>query len=142
MENHRKRYNEEFRMSIIDSYKKLKNKNFFNLKEKVNTSIPELTDVDYKRGWVRRYFAQKTNDKTSPIYEVNSSEFVKLTSRDIFTLVTIKWRIAGPKDAQYDSKGNVMDKGVRESNRIAISLEADKIPNLKMYLPNLLQFHK
>jgi hypothetical protein len=142
MENHRKRYNEEFRMSIIDSYKKLKNKNFFNLKEKVNTSIPELTDVDYKRGWVRRYFAQKTNDKVSPIYEVNSSEFVKLTSRDIFTLVTIKWRIAGPKDAQYDSKGNVMDKGVRESNRIAISLEADKIPNLKMYLPNLLQFHK
>lgn len=129
-------------MSIIDSYKKLKGKNFFNLKESVKTSIPTPTDIDYKRGWVRRYFAQKTNDKGSPIYEVDSSQFVRLTSRDIFTLVTIKWRIAGPKDAQYDSKGNVMDKGVRESNRVAINLVSDKIPNLKLYLPNLLQFWK
>jgi hypothetical protein len=130
-------------MSNIESYKKLKNyKPFGGLKDKVTTHIPEPTDIDYKRGWVRRYFAQKTNDKTAPIYEISSAEYIKVTSKEIFTVVALKWRIAGPKDAQYDSKGNVMDKGVRESNRVAISLESDKIPNLKMYLPNLLQFHK
>ena len=129
-------------MSIIDSYKKLTSKSFNNLKENVKTSIPTPTDSDYKRGWVRRYFAQRTNDKGAPIYEVDSSQYTRLTSKDIFTVVTIKWRISGPRDAQYDSIGNIMDKGVRESNRIAIQLVTDKIPNLKLYLPNLLQFHK
>jgi len=48
----------------------------------------------------------------------------------------------GPITTQYDSSGTVLDKGVRESNRIAISLVNNTIPNLKFYLPNLLQFHK
>jgi hypothetical protein len=129
-------------MNNSDAYNKLKKKSFFSLRETVRTNIPTPTSIDYKRGWVQRYFAQKTNDKGSAIYEVDSAQFSLLTSRPIFTLVSIRWRISGPIDAQYDSKGNVMDKGVKESNRIAISLVADRIPNLKMYLPNLLQFHK
>ena len=129
-------------MSNLDAYNKLKKKSFFNLREKVRTSIPTPTEIDYKRGWIQRFFVQKTNDKGSPIYEVDSAQYSLLGSRPIFTLVSIRWRISGPKDAQYDSKGNVMDKGVKESNRIAINLVADKIPNLKMYLPNLIQFHK
>ena len=129
-------------MSIVDSYKKLKGKSFNNLKENVNAHIPNPTEFDYKRGWIRRFFVQRTNDKGATIYEVDSSEYTRLTSKDIFTIISLKWRISGPKSTQYDSKGNVMDKGVKESNRIAIQLVSDKIPNLKLYLPNLLQFYK
>lgn len=129
-------------MSNSDSYKKLKKNSFFNLRETVKTNIPKPTQIDYKKGWIQRFFVQKTNDKTAPIHEVDSAQYSILASRPIFTLVSIRWRISGPKDTQYDSIGNIMDKGVKESNRIAISLVSDKIPNLKMYLPNLLQFHK
>lgn len=129
-------------MSNNDSYKKLKINTLFKLESKVESYFPILKETDYSKGWFNRYFVQKTNDKASPIFEVNYSEFLRLKQNTLFSCVLIKWRISGPKEAQYDSKGNVIDKGVKESNRIAISLVADKIPNLKLYLPNLLQFYK
>ena len=129
-------------MNNNDSYKKLKINTLFKLESKVESYFPILKETDYSKGWFNRYFVQKTNDKASPIFEVNYSEFLRLKQNTLFSCVLIKWRISGPKEAQYDSKGNVIDKGVKESNRIAISLVADKIPNLKLYLPNLLQFYK
>lgn len=130
-------------MTESEKYNKVKRSNISELLvSNIQTSIPTPTENDYKRGWVTRYFTQKTNDKGSTIYEVNSSEYLRLNNKSVMTLVSIKWRISGPVITQYDSVGNVLDKGVKESNRIAISLVADKIPNLKFYLPNLLQFHK
>jgi len=129
-------------MSNNDSYKKLKINTLFKLESKVESYFPILKETDYSKGWFNRYFVQKTNDKASPIFEVNYSEFLRLRQNTLFSCVLIRWRISGPKEAQYDSKGNMIDKGVKESNRIAISLVADKIPNLKLYLPNLLQFYK
>jgi len=129
-------------MSNNDSYKKLKINTLFKLESKVESYFPILKETDYSKGWFNRYFVQKTNDKASPIFEVNYSEFLRLKQNTLFSCVLIRWRISGPKEAQYDSKGNVIDKGIKESNRISISLVADKIPNLKLYLPNLLQFYK
>jgi hypothetical protein len=129
-------------MSNNDSYNRLKINTLFKLESKIESYFPNVTDSDYSKGWISRYFVQKTNDKRSSIYEVNYSEFIRIKYNTLFTSVIIKWRISGPKTTQYDSNGNVLDKGVSESNRISISLVNDKIPNLKFYLPNLLQFHK
>lgn len=129
-------------MSILDSYKKLTQNKLFKLKSKIETHIPNPTKEEYKRGWITRYFIQRTNDKTSPIFEVNSIQFSKSISNDLYTIVSIRWRLTGPKETIYDSNGNVKEKSVSESNRIAIQLVYDKIPNLKLYLPNLLQFYK
>lgn len=123
-------------------YDKLKSGELFLMDSNVNTFIPNPNESNYKIGFITRYFVQQRNDKTSPIYEVESNEYNRLLRNDLFINVVIKWRISGPKDTQYNSIGNVIDRGVKESNRIAISLVSDKIPNLKMYLPNLLQFHK
>ena len=123
-------------------YSNLKINSLFTLNSDINTHFPTLTDSDYTRGWITRYFIQKTNDKGATIYEVNYSEYSRILSNSLYTGILVRWRISGPIATQYDSSGNVLDKGVRESNRIAISLVADKIPNLKFYLPNLLQFHK
>jgi hypothetical protein len=54
----------------------------------------------------------------------------------------LKWRISGPKETQYRENGDVFDVSVSESNRRAIKLVYEKIPTLKLYLPNLLQFYK
>jgi len=109
---------------------------------KILTYIPSPTDIDYRRGFIKRYFVQKTNDKGSPIYEISKRDINKYKTNPLYTSVDLRWRIKGPKETQYDDEGNVSDKAVSESNRVAIRLVADKIPNLKLYLPNLLQFYK
>ena len=127
-------------MSIIDRYKQLVKSPI--REEIIKTHIPTPTDSDYGRGFIKRYFIQKTNDKGSPIYEVSTNNIGKYKANPLYTAVELKWRIFGPKTAQYNNTGDVLDKSVSESNRIAIKLVADTIPNLKLYLPNLLQFYK
>jgi hypothetical protein len=129
-------------MNNNETYKKLKINTLFKLSEKVNTSFPNPNASDYSRGYISRYFVQKTNDKGAEIYEVNYSEYSRLLSNNLFTKASIKWRISGPSQPQYNEKGDITDKGVKESNRLAIQLVFNKIPNLKVYLPNLLQFYK
>lgn len=107
---------------------------------KIRTIIPEPTENDYLNGYIQRYFVQKINDKSASIYEVSNTEYSRVLTKPIYTGVSLKWRISGSISEKFIN--SVLDKGVRESNRIAISLVVDKIPNLKFYLPNLLQFHK
>jgi hypothetical protein len=42
----------------------------------------------------------------------------------------------------YNDNGMVMDKGIFNANTASIRLGAEKIKNLGLYLPNILQFHK
>lgn len=109
---------------------------------KITTHIPEPTEKDYRRGYINRYFIQKTNDKGSPIYEVKSTTLGSYVRNPFYTSCTLRWRITGPTERQYNSTGDIINKSVSESNRISIKLVAHKIPNLKLYLPNLLQFYK
>jgi len=127
-------------MSNLERYKSL-NRKPLNQKE-ISTHIPTPNEVDYNRGFIKRCFIQKTNDKGSPIFEVKVNKLGVYSKNPLYTTVTIKWRIKGPLETQYNNKGNIIDKAVTESNRIAIKLVAHKIPNLKLYLPNLLQFYK
>jgi hypothetical protein len=107
---------------------------------KISTYIPNPSVSDYNNGYIRRYFIQRANDKSSPIFEVSLLEYERLLYKPTYIGVSIKWRIKGPiSQMEMDS---VVDKGVKESNRIAISLVNDIMPNLKIYLPNLLQFHE
>ena len=54
----------------------------------------------------------------------------------------MKWRITGPITPVYNIDGILTDKGVIESNNASISIISEKIKNVKLYLPNILQFHK
>lgn len=127
-------------MSIVDRYKQLVKSPI--REEIIKTHIPTPTESDYSRGFIKRCFVQKTNDKGSPIYEISTGNIGKYKANPLYTAVEMKWRISGPKETQYNSVGMIIDKSVSESNRIAIKLVSDKIPNLKLYLPNLLQFYK
>ena len=63
--------------NIIDKYNELsKSKNKRNY-SKVKTHIPTPSELDYKKGFIKRYFCQKTNDKGSPIFEVDSIQYSK-----------------------------------------------------------------
>jgi hypothetical protein len=128
----------------MDEIKKYNSIRKINLEypKKISTFIPNPIEDDYVRGYVTRFFIQKTNDIESPIYEVSSKQFSKYTHSYSFKGISLRWRIKGPMDTQFNDKNEVIDKGVKESNRIAIRIASDKIKNLKLYLPNLLQFYK
>ena len=55
-----------------DRYKKLKN----NLSEyelpEILAYIPAPTEIEYKRGYIQRYFVQKSNDINSYIFEISN----------------------------------------------------------------------
>ena len=56
----------------INRYKQIA-KNQSRVRYNIETHIPTPSNKDYVRGYIKRYFVQKVNDKGSPIYEVDSS---------------------------------------------------------------------
>lgn len=130
MANSKERYNKLTRF----------NSKYLNVIPK--SSILKLTEIDYNRGYVIRYFTQKANDLSASIYEISNGDYNKLSSTVMFITTNLRWRITGPKEPTYTEAGKIKDKGVRESNKISIQLASDIMINLKLYLPNLITFHK
>lgn len=121
-------------MDNLDRYKRILKGSYKFSEPKIKTFVPKPTDVDYLRGYITRYFVQKVNDKNSPIYEVNSDNYTKINNNTFYIGVSIRWRI---------SMKNILEtKTISESNRKSIQTALDSMPSLKLYLPNLLQFHK
>jgi len=128
----------------MDSKKKYNNirTSILSHPKRIDTFVPNPTDDDYRKGYITRYFIQKTNDVESPIYEVASNNFGKYSRNHSYKGVSLRWRIRGPLEMVFNDRSEITDKGVKESNRIAIHIASDKIRNLKLYLPHLLQFYK
>ncbi len=122
-------------------YSKLKNIEKFNIKNPKNF-IPTPSDTDYQIGFIRRYFVTKTADLAGFVYEVKFDDYENYLENPHFICVDLKWRIRGPLDITYKSNGEINDKGVSNSNKAAISLASQKLKNIGLYLPNLLQFYK
>lgn len=94
------------------------------------TYVPNPTEDDYKRGYIKRYFIQKANDATGYIYEIDSFSFLNFKVSPFFNTIMIKWRISGTSDE------------IRQSNSNTIKIGMQTIPSLHLYLPNTLQFSK
>lgn len=127
---------------MTQKYKELSGNKFTGLGASPNSYIPKPKQADYDRGYITRHFTQRVNDKHAPIFEVSAAELSRMNQSVMFKTVSLRWRITGPLDRVYDDDGKVIDKGVRESNKISTELKTDKIPNLKLYLPNTIQFYK
>ena len=129
-------------MTINDQYNILTRGKSRNINITPEAYLPTPVDKDYRRGYVNRFFAQRSNDGNAPIYEVSDVEFRKLISSSMYDTTTLRWRISGPLDRTVIGAGEIVDKGVRESNKISIKLSSEIITKLGLYLPNLKQFHK
>lgn len=114
-------------MSIDRFQSLLKRKIEFNI-PKLNQFVPEPTDVDYKRGYIIRYFVQKANDVESPVYEINSTTFNAYGNTAFYTTVSLDWRLTGS------------DEQIKESNYQSVKLASKTMKAILFYLPNYLQF--
>ena len=115
-------------MIDIKRYNKVVKPDILYQSVKVKTHAPSPTDIDYKRGYLKRFFVQKANDTESAIYEVDFMGFSKVIDNPFFAKADINWRIKGT------------DEQIKNSNSKAILLISNKIPKIGLYLPNLLQF--
>ena len=61
--------------NMIDKYDNLTGFKQKFSKLDVKTHFPKLNESDYNRGFITRYFVQKSNDTNSPIYEISSSSY-------------------------------------------------------------------
>ena len=96
----------------------------------IKTHIPEPTKNDYQIGYIKRFFVQKANDTNATIYEIDSETYLTLATNPFYSTTTLDWRIIGTTQQ------------VNDSNSKSIKLASTNIVNLKLYLPNLLQFYK
>jgi hypothetical protein len=118
-------------MSInIYDYKRLNQNNDFFIESDFNTYAPTPTEKDYVVGYIMRYFIQKVNDENAYIFEIKNSSFIDFIENPYYTAVQLNWRIKGTANE------------VMNSNKKSINISYERMPSLKLYLPNLLQFHK
>jgi len=123
-------------------YKDLvKNREAFSLKNP-KTIVPTPSANDYASAYLVRYFLQRVSDVNGFVYEVGLPEYEEYFTNPYWISVSMRWRISGPLNVVYDSNGNLIDKGVIESNKSSLSITSLKIKNISLYLPNLKQFHK
>jgi len=92
--------------------------------------IPTTNQNDYNRGYITRFFTQKSNDSASTVYEIHSSTYSKLSNNPFFNTVSLDWQIIGTEEK------------IKDVNKRSIQFAAKTLPAVQLYLPNLLQFRK
>lgn len=94
----------------------------------VKAYIPELEDTDYERGYITRYFAQKANDESSHVIEIDDRTYSTLINNSFYIVVQLDWKITGTHDE------------IKEANGKSVRLASKIMPTILLYLPYLLQF--
>ena len=97
---------------------------------RIKTFKPAPNEFDYKRGYITRYFVQKINDETAPVYEIDQNAFDVFGNNTFYQTASIDWKIIGT------------DEQIKDANSKSILLGIKKLKVLSLYLPNLLQFRK
>jgi hypothetical protein len=92
--------------------------------------IPVPTEEEYKTGYIRRYFIQRTNDKNSVVYEVSQTAYENISQNSLYNVVSLSWKISGEIEE------------VKSINAKCVKYASKTLPALTLYLPNLLQFKK
>lgn len=127
---------------ILDSYNNLRKGKLPKTKVNLRAFVPKPKEEDYRRGYIRRFFAQPSNDKLGVVTEISPDDYLRVSTSALYRAVTIRWRIKGPLEMTFKDDGSIADKGVRESNKKAIDLVSKELPALKLYIVHLLQFYK
>ncbi len=119
---------------MVDKYKNITYNTDFYLTSDVDlieTHVPSPSDNDYINSYITRYFIRKSNDTSTPIFEVSNYNISKYTSNPFYIWTQIDWKI---------SKAPIED--VEMMNKKSVLLGQRTFPNLSLYLPNLSQFYK
>jgi hypothetical protein len=99
--------------------------------------IPNVTENDYRLGYIKRTFAKKANEDV--IVEIKCSDASGI-NLSLYKIVGITWKISGPRNNLV--KNEIIDKcGVTEQNQFEVDrANTEDGVDLSTTLPNLLEF--
>ena len=123
-------------------YKKLKPN--LNVNYIVPTEIyPEPTNEDIAKTYFIRYFIKKQNE--SEIIEIDKTQYDLWVDAKIdpimYTAVSVKWFISGPRDNTIDTTTNIRTDGIISKNFKAVQTAERIIPGIRLTLNNYTQFY-
>ena len=98
--------------------------------------------ANYGTGFLSRYYCQKINDLNGFVFEIDNSTYKELQDNPFWKTAILRWRLTGPIEPVYSELGELIDIGVKQSNKNSIQITASTLKNIGLYLPNILQFHK
>lgn len=107
--------------------------------------LPILTDKDYEKGYLTRYFIKQRNNKNARIIEIDKKQYDSLNTKDkginerFYMGMELDWKVVGPI---YDGFKNneIYIYGVADTNNRTLTLKEDEMSNIKNNLQDLLQF--
>lgn len=120
-------------MVSINKYKNLllkSNNSIDTYNTNVKTHVPSPEENDFKKGYITRYFAQKANDESSYVFEIDKDEYGNLVTNPFFLTVKLNWRLNGSIEQ------------IKDSNSKSVMLASNTLKSIYLYLPNKLQFYK
>lgn len=108
---------------------------------------PKLTEEDYKRGKITRYFARQRNGTKFKIMEIDQPTYNNLLNNkgglntSLWKVISIFWQISGPL---HDQKVNGIRTraGIIDTNQRVLNNAEKNFIGIKQYLTDLKQFAK
>ena len=125
----------------IDIYRLLSRGNSKFFSQKPDLYFPVLTEVEYNKGDVNRYFIRPANDSYSAIMEINETEYRVFITNPFYKGVTLNWKIVGPLDTIVVD-GIVHELSVSEYNFNQLKKAEQSLPGMIAKLTDLHQFYK
>lgn len=119
----------------IEEYNRISSKNVAQFVLNPQQYKPTVSDSDYQRGWIYRYFIRKVNDENAIIYEVSKSQFDIFSKFNTYVSVRIQWNITLPHTTENND-------GAIEFNKKQIRKGMLLVSNLNIYFNNLLEYHR
>ena len=110
---------------------------------------PSPTEQDYKRSYITRYFAKKTNSfDHSTIVEIDKEQFSGYGKKPhgiddaLYQIISLKWKISGPQNDVLDGSGTTIKVGVSQTNARTLKRKNREMRGIGTYLGSLLEFWK
>ena len=119
-------------MGIADEYKNVTQNDGTIVRKYPTAYYPQLTNEDYIRGYIMRYFIKLKTNSNNTIIEIKEDSYKKYSATDVFSAgalfqsVSLRWKITGTRtDAIVGNTNTVENKetlmkniGLRLSNRL------------------------
>lgn len=120
-------------MTISNEYKQIGRQQIITRYPKYY--YPNLTNSDYKRGWINRYFVRLKSNKDSPIIEISEMEYKRInnesfTEGSMYNIISLRWKISG----------NIEE--IQLANTRILESKEQIMPNISLMCRNRLQFWK
>ena len=108
---------------------------------------PILTQDDYKKGHISRYFIKKRNDRSNKIMEINKESYNLVTTSgpidgNLWERYSLRWKISGPLNDIKDGRGITIESGISDTNKRILRKAEKEFRGISFHLQNLIEFGK